>query len=308
MIYFFTWNSDYLVKQQVFTWKTQFITKYGDFNCVDIKNITDVDNNFIAENISAGSFLSEKKLIIISLDGKIDESKENFLLKIIDSVSSDNIVLFHKLNPDKRTKFIKNLISKSTHKEFISDSEDTTAWIIKNKFWDKISHQAINEIIKYKSNNIWKIIPEIEKLLISFDFIDTKEVKQYIFPELEASIFECIEAILQKNIKQSISLIDIILEQTSVYGLYASLLANLRNTLYISYLKAQKIPASQITTILELKNKSFLVNKQYKISYRELKTMYLNLVNLDKQNKSWKLLDGKESDFAHKIIEAIIKV
>lgn len=308
MIYFFTGNSDYLLKNQVFAWKNQFIAKYGDFNCVDIKNIKETDNNILWEHISSGSFLAEKKLVIISLEWKIDETDENFLLKCFDKIPDNNIILLHKINPDKRKKFIKSIMSLSTHKEFLSGDEGSVYQFIQSKYNSQISAAAIREIVRYKSANIWKIIPEIEKLLIWKPTIEISDIQEHIFPELEASIFECIDAILQKDIPQITKLIPIILEQSSIYWLYASLLANLRNTLYISYLKSQSIPATKINTILDLKNKAFLINKNYKITYNQLKWLYNNLVALDALNKSWKLLDGKEADFEHKLLETIIKL
>ena len=87
MLYFFTWNSDFLIKEQIKAWKSKFIWKFWDFNLVEIKNLEEVDNNFLVENLTSRSFLDEKKLIIINVEqGKKSEKEEQ---------KRDFILLFH---------------------------------------------------------------------------------------------------------------------------------------------------------------------------------------------------------------------
>ncbi|MDP2396013.1 MAG: hypothetical protein Q8S84_01165 [bacterium] len=64
-----------MVKQKVLNWKNQFISKYGDFNLLHIKNFDTVDNNFLTLNITSTSFLSEKKLVIIDIDAPIKKTE-----------------------------------------------------------------------------------------------------------------------------------------------------------------------------------------------------------------------------------------
>ena len=104
MIYFFTWNSDFLIREQVKSWKDRFISKFWDFNLIHIKDINLLDDNFLIENTTSTSFLSEKKLIIIDLEKDISEDKQKILSYIINRVPDDNIILFNSVNPDKRTK------------------------------------------------------------------------------------------------------------------------------------------------------------------------------------------------------------
>jgi DNA polymerase III delta subunit len=85
---------------------------------IHIKNIDTVDNNFLVENIRSTSFLSEKKLVIIDLDKELTEEKENIILNLLDKIPDENIILFNSINPDKRTKFYKDLIKQAELKEF----------------------------------------------------------------------------------------------------------------------------------------------------------------------------------------------
>jgi hypothetical protein len=116
MIYLFTWNSWYLVREKTLAWKKSYIEKYGDFNLTHFKEIEKVDNNIISQELLSEWFLWEKKLIIIdnlpiSWDNKSKElqEKQDFCLDLINNIPNNNIVLFSSANPDKRWKFFKQL-------------------------------------------------------------------------------------------------------------------------------------------------------------------------------------------------------
>jgi hypothetical protein len=297
MLYFFTWNSNFLVKEQVKAWKDKFVSKFWEFNLVHIKNIDTVDNNFLIENITSTSFLSEKKLIIIDLDEKISEEKQIFFIKLLNKIPDENIILFNSVNPDKRTKLFKELKKQWEIKEFNTKNDSDIYTIISKKYWNKVTASWINTIINYKWWNLNKIISEIDKLLIIFDKIDSKEIINHIKPELEESIFQVIDDILNKNTIQVFQKIDIILNDTNIYAFYNNLIANLRTSVYISKLKNLNKNTNEISNILNLWNRTFLINKNYKINYKELQTLYNNLVNIDKKMKSGLLNWTEESDF-----------
>lgn len=324
MLYLFTWNSDFLIKQEIKIWKDRFISKFWDFNIIHIKDIELVDNNFLVENITSASFLSEKKLVIIDLENKKSSKKENssesenfsesenssekekFFLKILDKIPENNIILFNIINPDKRSKFYKELIKISEVKEFNIIDNTTLYSIISKKYWRKISTNWINAIIKYKSSNLNKIISEIEKLLITFDYIDSKEVLENIVPELEENIFQIIDDILNKQINNSIKKINIILNEINIYALYNNLLANLRTSVYIFKLKKLNKSVSEISKTLNLGNKTFLINKKYKINYNEIQRLYINLVNIDKKMKSWLLNWTTDKEFKFELEKVLL--
>lgn len=308
MLYLFTWNSDYLVKEQVKAWKQRFISKFWEFNIVHIKNLEQTDNNFLAENISSGSFLSEKKLVIIDLEKKNKPEKEEALLEILNNIPEDNIVLINVINPDKRSKLYKWLVKKSEVKEFNTKNDNDIYSIISKKYWNNISNAWINTIIRYKSGNLSKIISEIDKLLILFDYIDTKEITENIMPELEESIFQVVDNILNKQTNEAIKKIEIILNDTSVYAFYNNLIANLRTNVYIMKLQNLNKPASEIWTTLNLWNRTFLINKKHRITYNEVMQLYTNLVKIDKKMKSWMLNWTTENDFKFELESNLINI
>ena len=312
MIYLFTWNSEYLVKQKTLDWKQKFIEKNGDFNLSHIKEVWKLSNNDLAWELLSPSFLWWKKLVIVEdlptfLKDKELQEKQDFCETILEQIPENNIVLFSSANIDKRTKFYKK-IKKQAEKieEFNTNWEDDLYNFITKKYNWKIDSSAINLLIKYKGNNLEKIISEIEKLLIFTTFIQADHIKKYIFPELEESIFQLIDDIMNLNIKNAIEKINIILTQTSVYAFYNNLLANLRVLVFIKKLKTLKY--SNISETLDLKNRSFLVNKNYTISADFLQQLYIWLINLDKKMKSGKMIGSEEEVLKYEIEKEILKL
>jgi len=315
MIYLFTWNNDFLIREKVLSWKNLFIKKNWDFDLVHFKNIWDISDNEISSILTGTSLFDEKKLIIIddlplksNLKDKNLNIKQDFLLWLLDNIPENNIVLFSSHNPDKRSKFYKKLKWIADVKEFNSKGDSDLQDIINKKYPWLISPSAINLLIKYKSWNLYKILSEIDKLLIIYDSISDKHIIENIAPELEESIFQVIDDILNKNITNVIKKIDIILNDTSIYAFYNNLLANLRTSIYISKLKNIWINSAKITDTLSLWNRGFLVNKSYKISHKDLSKLYINLVNLDKKMKSGKLIWTEEKDFIYELEKILINI
>ncbi len=307
MLYFFTWNSDFLIKEKIKNWKKLFTEKNGDFNLIHIKDVLSFDKNFLAENLTATSFLDEKKLIIIewvpfdSEKNEVAKNLETFFENILDRIPDNNIVAFASVNPDKRWKLYKTLISKAKVEDFNLSWNDDLYRIIDKNFSGKIDQKAIDEIIKFKWWNIEKISRELEKLLITKDFVNKEDIVQFITPELEESIFQLIDDILSENILWAIRKMENILNDTNIYAFYNNLLSNLRTQVYIWKLKSFKLDNNKIKEILNLGNRWFLVTKNYNISFENLEKLYINLVSLDSKMKSWELLWSEEDDFKFEI-------
>ena len=312
MIYHFFWNSDFLIKEHVKNWKSIFIEKYWDFNFIEINIINVITNNALIDTLLSSWFLWEKKFIIIYLwslsKDDINEEKINIIINNLEKIPENNIVSFVSINADKRSKLYKLLNSKCTKKEFNINNEIELWSFIEKKYWSKISKGAINKIIRYKSWNLNKIINELDKLLITFNYINESEIVNNIVPELEESIFHVIDSILNLNKVLSIRDINIILNNVNIYLFYNNLLANLRINIYIYKLKKEWIDSMKISKILNLKNRSFLVNKLYKINYSQLEKLYIWLINLDKKMKTGNLLWSDENDFKFELEKLIIKI
>lgn len=307
MIYIFTWNSQYLILEALIEWRNQFISKYWDFNVLHIKDLKDITIDFLALNFFSSSFLNEKKLIIIDLDNELNEELSNFFINSLDKIPENNILIFHFPTPDKRQKLYKEIEKKATKKEFNLNDESQTYNYINKKYKETISPSAINTIIRYKWNNLNKIISEIEKLRINNEKIDDKLIIENIFPELEESIFQIIDDILNLNITKAIEKIQSLINEVNIFAFYNSLIINIRNQVFISKLKNENKNSKEISEILNLWNKSFLANKNFKINYQKLKDLYIDLVNLDKKIKTWKTIWTEEKDILQEIEIILLK-
>jgi len=309
MQYYFTWNSFYLIEEKVKAWETKFIWKFGEFNYTQIKDLEEFDNNFLSEILTWNSFLSQKKLITIKLNwNKSEINKINFILWLLNNIPEDNIVLFYETKPDKRSKHYKTLKSNSTHSEFNIKDTNQIIQEINKKYQNKISPWAISKIIDYKSQNLSKIFLELNKLFICKDFIDVKDIEENIFPELEESIFQIIDCLLNLDKELLINKIDILLNQTNIYAFYNNFLANIRTNLYILKYKSLKINNNLIIENLKLWNRGFLVNKNQKISFDKLKFFYVELINLDKKMKTWNLFENNDKALKFEINKLILSL
>ncbi len=312
MLYLFTGNSRYLIDTQITAWKKQFVEKHGDFNMTHIKSLSDSDANFLIESMTALSFWAEKKLTIIDID--TSEKKESYqklldtILQNISHIPENNIIALCVENPDKRTKFFKEISKQATIKQCSISETGEIAHVIEKKYSNQISADAITAIMRYKWNHLEKIIGEIDKLLISYDRIEVEYIHTHIMPELEESIFQCIDDIMSLKKNTALTKIHTILEQTNIYGFYNNLLANLRPIVYIQLLKTQGLPPAKITEVLKLWNRSFLAGKNYSIWYHKLALLYQDLVQIDGRMKSGKLLGSEERDICLEIEKAILKI
>lgn len=308
MIYIFTWNSNFLIQNAIKKWKNQFIEKYGEFNFSKIKELNNLEINVLKENILSESFFWEKKLVILDLNNDLKDEITESILKILENKPENNIIILNYFSPDKRKKFWKNLVKLAELKEFNISDENDTKKIINWKFPWKIESEALNLLIKYKSNNLEKIFSEIEKFLITKDIITKKDIEENTIPELEESIFQIVDLLLNKQKIESIQKIWTILNDTNIFAFYNNLLSNLRTSLFILKLKSQKAQNSEIWKILDLWNRSFLINKNYKISYEELKKFYISLVEIDKKMKTWKFVSSEEDDIKMEVEKCIMKI
>lgn len=310
MIYTFAWKDDsnFLKLEALNKWKNQFIEKYSELNFFHFKNIENL--NDLTQAILSENFFSEKKLIIIDLvDNEKQEEKEDIwenILNILEKKWENTIVIINYTNPDKRKKFWKNLIKISELKEFIIENENDIKKIINSTFPGKIEQNALDLLIKYK-RKIGTIFSELEKIFITKDFITKKDIEEIVIPELEENIFDLTELIFNKKTTEALEKINIILSSQNIFQFYNVLVWILRTNIFIEKLKERKVSNSEIWKILNLWNRTFLIEKKYKMSFSEMKIFYKNLVDIDKKMKTGALTSSEEKDIKDEIEKCLIK-
>lgn len=308
MIYLFTWNNEYLVKEEIKKWKSKFLEKFWDFNVLVITNIDEIDKNFISENLLSTSFFNEKKLVIIENIEKIekDDQKRDFLISILNRIPESNIVVFSSISISEKSVLYKKIVELWEVKRFdIKNTYETKVFLQKKYNWI-IDDSAIDKIITYKSNNLSKIVNEIDKLIITKKTIKVQDIVDFIVPELEETIFAFVDKVLNKNLKWVIKDLDVILENVDIYAFYNMFISNIRTTFYILFFKHLWYKSNHIASELWLWNRTFLVDKTYKISFNELSKLYNDLIWFDKNMKFWKLIWSTSEDLKYELQKILI--
>lgn len=301
MIYFFYGNNRYLLRKEMSKWRDAFTQKFWEENVIYISSLQDVSTDFIQESLLGRSIFSQKRLIIIDgfpFSGEKEFSgaaeKQDYILSLIDKIPEETLVLFVSHAPDKRKSAFKTIQKIAEEKEFSLTWENQVLEILRKKYPDISDISALEKIVFLKGWKLEKSIWEIEKLRILTPNFTKKYVEEHTRPEFEESIFVFIDTLLLKNQKKIFWELENLLHHSNFYAIYQSIIANIRVFLYIELLKKQKKSPREIWDILKLWNRIFLIHKKHKTSFHEIQKLYENLLLLDKNMKSGKLISSDE--------------
>jgi DNA polymerase III delta subunit len=125
----------------------------------------------------------------------------DFLISILNKIPESNIVVFSSNKLTEKSVLTKKMKDFLELKIFNIKNTYETKLFLQKKYDLKIDSFAIDKIISYKSNNLSKIILELEKLFLCKDFIKEIDIIENIVPELEETIFAFVDKILNKDKK-----------------------------------------------------------------------------------------------------------
>jgi DNA polymerase III delta subunit len=314
MIYLFTWNNDYLIREEVLRWKDGFKEKHWEENITHVSFLDWNSKNTIPEVLVSRSIFAEKRLVIIDWFPFSGEKAfswasdlESQILWLLESVPKEVLVLFVSVNPDKRKSGFKHIKKVSQVKEFNIAWEDEVYSILQRKYWKHIDGNTLRRLIFLKWGDLQKSLWELEKLLISYNQITSSHLQEHIIPEFEESIFVFIDTLLQRDAAKIFSELDNLITYSNLYTIYQSIVANLRVFLYIELLKSKKIAPKEIGDILKLWNRSFLINKSHKSKYKNISKLYIDLLDFDKNMKFWKFIGSEEEDMKRELERVFLK-
>lgn len=313
MIYLFVWEN-YFRKKLITSWKTSFALKFSEHNIIHISNVFEYELSFFEQNLLSSGFFSEKNLFIIDdfpfwsdeeNSGDIQKIQEYFL-HILPKVNADNIVVFNSQKADKRSKIYKEISKIWEIKDFVVNDFNDLNSKLKEVYKEKVSPSALQKMIDLKWLNFWNIANELDKLLITKDYIDVQDIA-FVTKDLEESIFDIINDILSCETKKAIlKLRELSDSLDNPYFLYNSLAANLRVYFYIFKLKINWQSSTQVKDILELGNRAFLVDKNYKIDKKKFINIYEKIAMIDGKMKSGKMIGNDPADMMYEIERCFI--
>jgi len=244
------------------------------------------------------SMFGEKKLIIIKNFFSEKDFQNNFIRQIdVFLKSEDVIVIYEKGDVDKRNKNFKLLTKKTQRQEFkfLKDKE-LKRWVEREfeRYQTNISDQALQTLVGYTENDLWRLSNEIRKL-VSFknkEKVSEKDVKLLVKPKIETDIFKTIDAIAKKDKKTALNLIDKHLSKgDSPLYILSMINFQFRNLLIVKDFIEHYRPYNVILKKSGLH--PFVVKKSYsqsqKFSMAELKKIYHEIFKVDYEIKTGKV-------------------
>lgn len=310
MIYLLLWEN-YFRNELINNWKEAFKNKYNELNIFHLRNAFDYDLNFYNQNLFSSWFFSEKNLVIVDDFPfawlKSDQEKYlDYFLNNLAKVDADKIFIFNNKEVDKRSKLYKEILKIWEIKDFsIWDIEELKLKLY-SLYKDRVSSEAIDYIVNLKWNNFWNIYNELNKYLLSKDYIQKSDLA-YVSKDLNESIFDFINDILNLNFNNIPKTFDLLLDESETeYAFFNLFCSNLRIYYHIFNLKNNWYSQDTIKNILNLWNRSFLIQKNFRISFSNFSKFYNSIIQLDSKMKTWKMIWNSPNDFYYHLSKSFI--
>jgi len=242
------------------------------------------------------SMFKEKKLAILPNILSDPDFKKNFLKNKSNLLKSEDLILIYeegKINKsDSLFKFLKD---KAKSQEFeLLTNQRLKNWVKKEfkKYGSIIELKAIEVLIEYVGNDLWRMSNEIKKLASYKNKVGSEDIDLLVRPRIEIDVFKTIDAIAEKNKKQALILLHKHLEKgDSPLYLLSMINYQFRNLLVIKDLIEKHNPYNLILKKSGLH--PFVVKKSYyqsqEFTLQELKKIYQKIFQVDLDIKTGKV-------------------
>jgi DNA polymerase-3 subunit delta len=246
----------------------------------------------------SASMFKEKKLIVLKNASFNKEFKEQFLEKIKEFSSFEEIILFFEEGEiSKDDIFFQEIKKVAKFQEFKPlDVFRLKFWIKEEfkKYNSRIEEGAINKLIEFVGNDLWQMENEIKKLAAfkNGGEVNQRDVENLVTPNLEANIFKTIDFIAKGDKKKALKSLKSHLEKGEKFSYIFSMIKfEFRNLLMIKDLVEKR------TSIFNIRRQTnlhpFVIEKSLplvkKFQLEELKKIYQKIFELDLAIKSGKI-------------------
>ena len=292
---FYIFHGDDTHAQQVTV--SQLIGKLGDPAMLDL-NTTKLESNVtfsqLQQAASAIPFLAKVRLIIVRdlLSGKLDKSYQKQLLDYLPNLPETTRLLFLESQPLKGNNPLVKLAEseKSGYVKQFSKPEGAALerWIRRQVEGEngRISPQATHMLAVNIGNQMDILSREIEKLVLycNGEEIQSEQVKQLSPYAAEASIFDLVDALGNRNSKKAAQLLqEKFMEGADPFYLFSMFIRQFRLLIQVKELADEGKRPPAISQ--ELKMHGFVVGKLYQqcqgFSLAQLEQIYRHLLNID---------------------------
>lgn len=176
---------------------------------ISILNCEQEKDNHILEQILATPFLAEKRMIILenllSVTKKTDLQEKILEYLEAKNLPEENIYIFWEGDSKPKTNVSKNLLSRLIQEKYAQQFEvykgaKLSAWVNQEiqERNGKISHQALEYLVKNIGDDIWKLNSIIDQL-ISYKLeqeIELKDVELFLDEKIDDNIFNLVDALI----------------------------------------------------------------------------------------------------------------
>lgn len=246
------------------------------------------------DNFKQVTMFKEKKLVVVLNPFDNVEFKESFLEEGEEFLKSEDVIVIYqegKINKSNTLlKYLEKNVKTQQFEPLTYAKLRTWAKSEVEKYNARIDGQALDKLLDYVGNDLWRLSNEIKKLVCYDNDIKIEDVFLLIKSSIETDIFKTIEAIAQRNKKEALDLLHKHIEKgDSPIYLLSMINFQFRNLLIIKDLIDK--PYNEIVRKSGLH--PFVVKKGYYIAQRftfqELKDIYQKIFKIDMQIKTGKV-------------------
>ncbi len=250
------------------------------------------------DNFRVSSMFAEKKLVILKNTFSSKNFQEDFIkeIKSIESLK-DVVLVYEDSDPDRRSRLFKILLKECKNQEFVFlSSANLKKWAQDEfkKTAQKINIDALDLLLQYVGNDLWRFSNEIGKLsnFKKDDTIKKDDIILLVKPRIESDIFKTIDALAAKNKKQALVLLHKHLDGGEVPLYLLSMIAyQFKNLLIVKELAQKGLMYASIVKKSGLH--PFVVKKTYyacsQFSLEELRKIYQHIFQIDSDIKTGKI-------------------
>lgn len=271
----------------------------SEFDCLT----TNIDH--IIDYCYTTPFFADSKVVILKnpIFLTSDDNKVNFdefIEKLMHYIENENeatnmFIYLVSEKMDERKKIVKYLREKTTFKQVALLNHLEIKTIVHNRFKKAnalIEDNAIDFFLERVGTNLVDIANEVDKLILfkNDQVIKLEDINDFVTCNIDSSIFDLSNAILERNIQKSLSLFDDLITNGMEPIVLINVLSNqFRLALLVKEYKSDGLDNAAIMKKLKKHPYQIKLAGQLKFSNEDIKDNLLKLASLDYKIKIGKI-------------------
>jgi len=295
MIILFYGKDSYRLKEKIDEIVKEYRKKHNSGFNLKFLNAKEINFDDFKSDFLSISMFQEKKLFILNNVFSNVKFKENLLEKGQSIFDSANILIIVEDGEiSSRDKLFSLLKEKAKVEVFnFLRTDQVKKWVKKKLNKKEIEDNALNKLVEFVGNDLWKMSKEIEKLInYSEKTIKEKDVELLVSPVFDNNIFDTIDAIARREKKTAIDLTKHHIENGDAVPYIFSMIAfQFRNILSVKNIENPEVLGMNPYVL----RKSISQAKNF--SMEDLKRIYERIVSLDIDIKTGRISPEFALDF-----------